>query len=221
MISDSTFPSRLTRIDDLTRPDHSFLTPLDRCYFIGEYTARQRGPYSAGNNLIMNFKKGLERKGRAEWRYKAIAIQQAAQAFRTALNAEFLNTATFVPIPPSRAKGDSLYDDRMIQMLNAIRPEQPIDMRELIVQTQTTDAAHGRSTRLRPEEIEALYRIDDNAKTPAPRVIAICDDVLTTGCHFRAAQTVLQRTFPGIRTIGLFIVRRVPEAVDFSPFDEE
>lgn len=43
--------------------------------------------------------------------------------------------------------------------------------------------------------------------------------MLTTGAHYRAAHTVLQQAFPGARTIGLFIARRVPEAVDFSEFD--
>jgi hypothetical protein len=221
MTSDSTFPSRLTEIDELTRSDHYYLTDSDKCYFIGEYTARQRGPYSAGNNLIMNFKKKMDRQGRAEWRYKGIAIQQAAEAFENLLDAKFLNTTTFVPIPPSRAKSDPLYDDRMTQMLKAIRPDRPLDVRELIIQSQTTDAAHDRQDRLRPEELEALYRVDRRLRSPAPSRLAICDDVLTTGCHFRAAQAVLQKTFPGVRTIGLFIVRRVPEAFEFPDLDDD
>jgi hypothetical protein len=106
----------------------------------------------------------------------------------------------------------------MTQMLRAIRPERPLDVRELIIQSQTTDAAHDRQDRLRPEELEALYRVDDSLKLPRPGTLAICDDVLTTGCHFWAAQAVLQKTFPGVRTIGLFIVRRVPEAMDFSDY---
>ena len=40
MTSGSTFPNRLTEVDDLTRPDRSYLTEDDHCYFIGEYTAR-------------------------------------------------------------------------------------------------------------------------------------------------------------------------------------
>jgi hypothetical protein len=30
----------------------------------------------------------------------------------------------------------------------------------------------------------------------------------------------LQQAFPGTRMLGIFIARRVPEAVDFSDFDE-
>ena len=36
MTSDVAFPDRFTEIDELTRPDHSWLTDEDRCYFLGE-----------------------------------------------------------------------------------------------------------------------------------------------------------------------------------------
>ena len=57
MTSSSTFPQRLTKIDDLIRPDHSYLTDSDSCYFLGEYTARKGYAFSPGNNLVLNFKK--------------------------------------------------------------------------------------------------------------------------------------------------------------------
>ena len=127
MTSGGTFPNRLTEVDDLTRPDHSYLTEDDHCYFIGEYTARQGFAYSATNSLILNFKKTLDRRGRPEWRYKERALQTSAAAFRRALNPEALDGLTFVPVPPSKAKGDPLYDDRLTRMLRAIRPEPPLD----------------------------------------------------------------------------------------------
>lgn len=55
-------------------------------------------------------------------------------------------------------------------------------------------------------------------KNPAPQVIGLFDDVLTTGAHFRAASTVLQRALPGVRVISVFIARRVPEAADVEGF---
>ena len=64
MTSPGAFPNRLTKIDDLTRPDHSYLTEGDACYFIGEYTARLGFTYSATNNLILNFKKPMDRRDR-------------------------------------------------------------------------------------------------------------------------------------------------------------
>ena len=218
MISDSTFPQRFTKIDDLTRLDHGYLTEDDECYFIGEYTARQGFAYSAINNLILNFKKPMDRRGHPEWPYKVRAIKQAAAAFRTALEPlPALSNLTFVPVPPSKAKGDNLlYDDRLTKMLHAIRPNPALDIREIIVQKVSTDAVHGSEVRPSPQQIEELYELNELLTTPEPNFIAIVDDVLTTGAHFRAAKTVLSRRFPVAPIVGLFIAKRVPDTSDFD-----
>src|SRR5450432_2571702 len=106
MTSANIFPRRLTKIDDLARPDHFYLTPADDCYFMGEYSARKGYAFSATNNLVLNFKKSVATRGRPEWQHKERAITTAAEAFRGALNADWLNVATLVPMPPSKAKGD-------------------------------------------------------------------------------------------------------------------
>lgn len=219
MTSGSTFPQRLTKIDDLARPDHSYLTAVDQCYFLGEYTARKGYAFSATNNLILNFKKSVSTRNTGQWRYKENAISQAAAAFRTAIAGEALNSATLVPIPPSKAKTDPLFDDRLTRMLRLIRPAPSLDVRELLIQTASTAAAHDQDVRPRPEDLVAVYRIDPALVTPTPSIILLCDDVLTTGCHYRAAHIVLQKAFPATPIVGLFIARRVPEAVDFEAFE--
>ena len=167
----------------------------------------------------MSFKKPVIGRGQAQWQYKEQAIVQAAAAFRASLNAERLNVATLVLIPPSKAKTDPLYDDRLVRMLKAIRATPALDVCELIIQTKSTDAVHDLPTRPRPEHIEAIYQVDTSLKTPAPTVIGLFDDILTTtGAHFRAAQAVLQKAFQGVRIIGLFIARRVPESSNIEDF---
>lgn len=52
----TSFPSRFTRIDDLTRSDHNHLLPEDECLFFGDYTARKGWAHSATNQLILNYK---------------------------------------------------------------------------------------------------------------------------------------------------------------------
>ena len=210
MTSAGTFSNRLSEIDELTRPDHTYLTETDKCYFLGEYTARRGYSYSETNNLISNLKKGIERRDLPEWRYKERAIRQAAQAFRQALAPADLNRLTFMPIPPSKARDHQHYDDRLPRMLAAIRQEPPLDIRELIVQTESTEAAHLIDARPRPEDIEAIYRIDPDAAEPTPVSIAIVDDLLTTGAHFRAAKAILSNHFPQVPVVGLFIARRAP-----------
>ncbi len=219
MISASTFPQRLTRIDELTRPDHSYLAASDECFFLGEYTARKGFAFSPTNNLILNFKKKMDRRGRPEWAYKTQAIQRAAAAFRAALKEEARSTLTFVPVPPSKAPDDPLYDDRLTQMLKSIWPGLATDVREIVRQPVSTDAVHDQDQRPPPAEIEARYVIDRSLLNPAPQLIAVTDDVLTTGAHYVAARTMLRSAFPGTKIVGLFIARRVPEAVDFEAFD--
>jgi predicted amidophosphoribosyltransferase len=218
MTSGSTFPQRLTKIDDLIRPDHYYLTPDDDCYFLGEYTARKGYAFSATNQLVLNFKKSLKTRGAPQWRHKDRAIEEAASAFRASINAKWLNTATLVPVPPSKAKADPLYDNRLVRMLQAIRRQPSLDVRELIVQRANMEAAHDQLTRPKPDEIEANYEIDANLCNPAPQIIGLFDDVLTTGAHFRAAANVLRGAFPDVRIIGVFIARRVPEASDVEEF---
>ncbi len=218
MTSGSTFPRRLTKIDDLTRPDHSYLTAADQCYFLGEYTAHKGFAFSATNHLILNLKKGMERRGRPEWQYKAVAIQRAAEALRAALNDKTRQTLTFVPVPPSKAKTDPFYDDRLLQVLSGIWPGQALDMRELVVQPVSTPAVHDSDDRPKPAELEARYVIDRNLLQPVPQIIAVIDDMVTTGAHFVAVRNMLQRALPDIQIVGIFISRRVPEAVDVENF---
>ena len=60
-------------------------------------------------------------------------------------------------------------------------------------------------------QIAALYRIDESLSEPEPAVVAVVDDLLTSGAYFRAAKIVLTRGFPDIEVVGLFLARRVPE----------
>ena len=216
MTSGGIFPQVLTRIDELMLPDHVYLDEEDTCFFLGEYTARRGYAFSATNQLIFNFKKDMSRRVYpAEWRYKDLAIQEAAAAFRNAINPGFLDQVTFVPIPPSKARNDPEYDDRVTRMLHQIRSNPPIDVRELVVQTVSTDPVHDSEDRLSPDQIVAIYGIDEALTTPDVRSgIMIVDDVLTTGSHFRAARTMLSERFPSAHIAGMFIARRVPEAED-------
>jgi predicted amidophosphoribosyltransferase len=113
-----------------------------------------------------------------------------------------------VPIPPSKGKGDPLYDDRISLIVKKIREHPPVDVRELIIQTQSTVAAHLSPTRLRPSDLETIYSLDEALLTPPIAQIAIVDDVLTTGAHFKAVKSMLSNRLPNAKIIGLFIARR-------------
>ncbi len=211
MISDNPYSMRLTKIDELTLGDHSRLEATDECYYLWEYTPGKGYQHSEINQLILNIKKSPEKRGLPEWSYKESAIIKAANAFCQSLHSTFLDQATLVPIPPSKARSDPLYDDRIARLARAIRESPPVDVRELIVQRESREASHRTSGRRDPEELRKLYEIDRRLLRPEPRCLALVDDVLTSGCHFKAAKALLAEHFPGVRILGLFIARSVAE----------
>jgi hypothetical protein len=199
---------RLSQIDELTRSDHSYLAEADQCYFIGEYTARAGYEHSSTNDLILNFKKPPSRRSNErEWRYKVAAVERAARMFREVLDEAWLRKATLCPVPPSKAKGDSEYDDRMLWMLGLIGSG--LDVRELVLQRATIRSSHGAQHRPTPEELAANYLLDEACIEPTPRVIGVFDDLLTTGSHFVTMKQTLVARMPGVRVVGLFLARRV------------
>lgn len=209
----------LTKVDKLILQTqaHWHLDEDDDCYFYGEYTARRGFNFSDTNQLIFNFKKGLEKQANPyEWKHKARAIRQAAQMLRETLankeNIESLRSATLVPIPPSRAKDDPLYDNRVVNMLQIFSGNLDLDIRELILQTETIGSSHSADYRPNPDELADNYEVDPSLEQPTPRSVWIFDDVLTTGAHFKAMKKVIQQTYPGVSCIGIFLARRAPEA---------
>ena len=95
-------------------------------------------------------------------------------------------------------------------------PKPPLNVRELIVQMVSTESVHANDVRLKPEEIEKLYQVDEALLGSMQELIAIVDDVLTTGAHFRAAKSILSNQFPKTPVVGLFIARRAHNTSDIE-----
>ncbi len=214
-------PIRLSKIDDLTRPDHTFIEAEDECLYLGEYTARKGYQFSDTNNLIFNLKKPMERRGQQGWHYKKRAVEKAGRQLREALDAlnpKWLSIATLVPMPPSKVKSDPMYHDRLIQMLQVLGAGLQLDIREMIAQRESTEAAHSTEVRPRVDELCDNYSIKESLVDPPPRVIGVIDDVLTTGSHFKAVQRLLRSRFPAVKIYGIFVARRVPDSGDIIGF---
>ena len=126
---------------------------------------------------------------------------------------------TFVPVPLSKAKSDPLHDDRLTQMLKLVAPDLHLDIREMVLQPCSTDPVHASDARPSPDELQGRYVLDTNLLVPKPHKIAIVDDLLTTGAHFRAMKAILTTQFPTVHMIGLFIARRVPTFADVEEFE--
>ena len=211
----TSFPTQFTQIDDSIRSEHFRLCKEHQCYFLGEYTSREGFGYSATNELIMNLKKEMDRKEMDEWQYKGRVIENLARAFSIAFSKfdpkEYLNIATLVPIPPSKAKNNPLYDDRMTKVLKSILSgSSELDIRELLCQPRTFRSTHLiESKRPTPDKVKSRYRIDERLVTGSMSEIALFDDVITTSAHFVGAKRVLLKQFPNATIRGFFAARRV------------
>lgn len=201
-------PIRLQKIDNLTLPDHCYLDQRDECYYLFEYTPRQQGSYDSVSNFIFNLKKPVDRKGRPEYRYKERAISQAGDYLRLVLNEEWISSAMLVPIPCSKTKQNPLYDDRILRILGRMTRGLTCDVRELIVQTADLESFHG-GCRMRPAQLRQYYALDRAlCECDQPPEVTVFDDLLTTGSHFKAVQSVIHDHWPDVHVSGIFIARR-------------
>jgi predicted amidophosphoribosyltransferase len=108
-----------------------------------------------------------------------------------------------------------MYDNRMTLILHKMVEGVGGDVRELVRTRHSMSPAHLTDFRPTPEGLIANYEIVEELATPTPRVIAVVDDLLTAGAHFKAMKTVLVSRFPGVSVIGIFLARRIlPPAQD-------
>lgn len=173
-------------------------------FYLREYTSGRDYSYGETNSRISNLKKGVNLQGTSQWPYKGQAIRCWARELGSAVgNPEAF---TWVPVPPSKAKGDPLYDDRLVQVLRTAFPV--VDIREFVVQDTSTLAGHTTGgSKPPPDELRAGYRIDHALGAPRSSVV-VFDDILTTGSHFKAVQQMVQTHFD-VTVFGLFLARRV------------
>lgn len=208
--SDENWSSKLRLITEIERPDHSFLTPDDQCYFFGEYTARQGFEHSQTNDIIVNLKKPVSRRGRPEYAYKTGAIRRIAAALSRNFNQTARDCYCMVPIPPSKRPDHPDYDDRIIQICTQLNP--PVPTCNVLQTGIDRTPAHECND---PRDPEALYQslvFNETLRTQiAGKHIFLIDDVLCTGASFVACKRKLTETLPGTTVIGVFVARRVPE----------
>ncbi len=201
--------ARFQRIDEMIIGNHYHLNGDDECYFLIEFTSHMGYEFSDANNLILNLKKKPSLRTTNQWQHKIRAMNACSNAFGQAINHDWLKTATLVPMPPSKEKTDPEYDDRIEGICRGIQVDFDIDVRNLVVQTESYEASHQSDHRITVGKLLDIYEIDEAVAEPAPTAIAIMDDVLTAGVHYRAMHTVLSRRFPDVPIIGLFVARRV------------
>ena len=210
-------PQSPTKIDDLTRPNHRYLEPEDRCYFLGEYTSGA-GFSTPTNDLIINFKippSELKKKP-ARSRWKDGAIHEIARVLGRHLS-NLQPGRVVVPLPTSKLPNHPDYDDRLLRALSLCKATPALAVRELIKQHGSTAADHESDERQTFKELLANCYLDETAAIPAPTGVVLFDDVLTEGKHFKVCQNLIRARYgDGIPIAGFFVARRIYQAADFD-----
>lgn len=216
MANEPKIPRDIFIIDEAVRKEYYYIGPHDTCLYVWERMSHlwregERQDYSQYpvNNLISNLQIPVScRTSNAKryyWKGKAISYAAAAlgKLIPPVLRQEGV---VFVPVPPSKMETDPDYDPRIIDTLRAMRPRLA-DIRQLVV--LTGEGFDSKQKGLRPEHRARYYSVDEDLADPEPETIVLFDDILTTGCHYKAMEIVLKERFPTVDIIGLFLARTV------------
>ncbi|MGH8258638.1 MAG: hypothetical protein ACREUG_03000 [Steroidobacteraceae bacterium] len=205
---------RFKWIDEASRSQHWALDPDDHCLFLGEY--RAGGGWTAGmaNSLVLNFKRTPSRilaspHAAAVGNYKRRAISAVAGALRGGFSrAAVESLLTFVPIPASRLPGDADYCDRLLRALHQAFEGWDADIRPLLRQRASAIPDHARADRLSRRALLQLMEVDGASPgRPLRPLVALFDDVLTSGKHLRVAKARILERFPHQAIIAVVVAR--------------
>lgn len=212
-------PIRLSEISETERKDHYYLQESNKnCYYWGEYTPYEhtngkKWNYSETNQLISNFKKKPNQGGLI---YKSQSIDKIAYFFANYWDWGVLHNqhkVSLIPIPPSKARTDPMYDSRMVDVLKKIAYYKNIslDIRDCLSFSGINPASHETTSRPSPEDLMSALVFDEVAGRhhQVPGVIFLFDDVLTTGAHYIATLGKLHSIFPQTPVVGNFVARRI------------
>jgi hypothetical protein len=179
--------------------------PDDRCFYAREYISKGGFKSSEANDLITNYKKPADRRGKPEWRYKEQAVRQFAEELAMLIGEGWL--VTF--IPSSKLKTDPAYDTRFEDTLLHLQQLRP-DLRtaEVLHLREPMDPYHGGRTRGRhPDEI--YQKIAWTGLPDDCRGVVLIDDILTTGSHFKACKRMIREKRPGMEVVGAFWAKAI------------
>lgn len=212
--------SELRWLDAPARADHVFLVDSDQCAYLSQYAAGQGYQGGHCNQLMRNFKcaPSIARGNPRRANYKRRAINTLAQWLRRAVTQAQAERWTWVPIPPSKHRGDPDFDDRLSSTLSLAFEGYDLDLRRVLCQSQSTARDHAGGTRLPEEALYRILQIDLEAleQRPLRERVVLFDDMLTSGKHYKCCERRLRECLPHVPVMGVFLSRRAPTRSDRS-----
>jgi len=185
---------------DLALHTRVHLTKNDHCFYFLEKEA-EGYTHSEANNLVYNFKKPLDRRGKPEWSYKEKAIRQFTQML---CGVKYPEGSILIPAPTSNPRADEAWDDRIDRAVLGIKNCRNDIAVETILDTAVShEPAHSGGDR----SLETIRNHTVcNTLSQQTSLVFLVDDVLTTGAHFKVWKEMILESNPGVEdVIGLFL----------------
>jgi len=207
--------SEFAWIDEATRSEHWVLGRDDHCLFLGEYLPGASWAGGGFNSLVLDFKRAPSRIRASRHpavvrRFKERAIETVAAALHGGFARAAVESAlTFVPIPTSKPSGDEDYCDRLLRALHRAFEGLNADIRPLLRLKASARPDHERhAQRLRRGELQNLMELDPaQLARPLRPIVALFDDVLTSGKHLSVAKARIRERFPDQPVIAVLVAR--------------
>ncbi len=202
--------------------EHSYLGTGDVVFYREEYESTA-GFVGQGNNLITNLKKSVGTLGTDEWQHKENSIIAVACSIANEMNnaSRVRGKVYWVPIPPSKIKTDPLFDDRLYRILIlavVASKTRKHFVSDVLYQLSDRESFSSNTDKRDIGELVSNYLMNDIPNyRPEKDQIIIFDDLLTTGCHFKAVEKVILNRYPNADIKGFFIARRVPKKEVVTP----
>ncbi len=199
--------------DDHTRADHAYLSAADQCWWLTEYVSGHRRQRGTSSRLIGSFKAAPVRVAfdRQRTRERRLAVRAIADLLRRAVSRDWAETATWIPIPPSRAFLEIDHDQRLLPVLRRAFDGYDVDLRTILSLRESTHPDHLSERRSSADALYQRLRIDPHtlAARPLRDRLVLFDDVVTTGKHYRCCERRLREALPAATIMGVFVARRV------------
>lgn len=185
-----------------------YLSPEDECYFAREYTAGKGYSFSKANNLILNLKKPMSKKGTNEFQHKINAVNQFATELAELLDG-IADNAAIMAVPCSKRKDHQLFDPRNEAVVELLKKKLPqIEVIEPITRSVNVEPLH-MSVGKRADPDQIMKSLDCVELKTDREIIVVVDDVITNGAHFVAVRRMLQKQNSEMRVIGAFWAKTV------------
>lgn len=184
----------------------------DTIYFCREHISHGSFDASETNHHIWNLKKKPPVPANL-LKYKREAIQIFAEELAPFIEEMDIDDACMTWVPPSKAKNDPKYDDRIERVVAIVCEKTGVAPVEVFENKATREPLHDNDERRNPHAIAANLKWCDCDLSEFD-TIYIVDDVLTTGANFRAVTDKIREKFKDINIIGIVWARAINKPIE-------